>query len=108
MLNKKMINLLEVLSLFLIHDGQEMNNLFLFITSIDPNIDRILAKVSFFFFLIQNSFLFSTNDKTQKTCTLKTNHFLVSQENGENGARYLDPKYSRWFQLCLDPIINSV
>ena len=58
-----------------------------------------------FFFFLQYSFLFKDNDKTQKTCDLKTTHFLVPQGNGENGARYLDPKYSRW--ISVDPALSD-
>ena len=58
-----------------------------------------------FFFLIQYSFLFSNNDTDTKTCTLKTTHFLYPQRNGENGARYLDPKYSRW--ISTDPALGE-
>ncbi len=36
---------------------------------------------------------------------LQTTYFLVSQENGENGARYLDPKYSRW--ISTDPALGE-
>ena len=58
-----------------------------------------------FFFLLQYSFLFKDNDKTQKTCTLKTTHFHIPQGNGEKGARYLDPKYSRW--ISTDPALGE-
>ena len=59
-------------------------------------------------FLLRYSFLL--------TDTPSDNNFLKRQISspGEiffqnsNGARYLDPKYSRWIQLCLDPIIHSV
>lgn len=58
-----------------------------------------------FIFLFQYSLLFSINDKTNKKGTLKTTHFIVPQGNGENGARYLDPKYSRW--LSTDPALGE-
>ncbi len=67
--------------------------------------EEFYFKFDFFIFLLQYSFLFSNKDTTQKTCTLKTNHFLVSQGNGENGARYLDPKYSRW--ISVDPALGE-
>ena len=76
----------------------------MFITQPDNQQD-IDSAYNLFHFLIQYSFLFSHNVKTKKSCTLKTTHFLVSQGNGENGARYLDPKYSRW--LSTDPALTS-
>ena len=63
------------------------------------------ADYDVYFFLIKYSFLFSNNDKIKKSCNLKTTHFLIPQENGENGARYLDPKYSRW--LSTDPALGE-
>ena len=42
---------------------------------------------------------------TKRTCTLKTSHFHVPQGIGENCARYLDAKYSRW--LSTDPALGE-
>ena len=58
-----------------------------------------------FFFLLHYSFLLQDNETTQKICTLKIIHFHVPQENGENGSRYLDPKYSRW--ISVDPALGE-
>ena len=58
-----------------------------------------------FFFLLHYSFLLQDNETTQKICTLKTTQFHIPQGNGENGARYLDPKYSRW--LSTDPALGD-
>ena len=58
-----------------------------------------------FFFLLHYSFLLQDNETTQKICTLKTTQFHIPQGNGENGARYLDPKYSRW--ISVDPALGE-
>ena len=63
------------------------------------------SELELFLFHVQYSFLFSNNDKTQKTCNLKTPQFHIPQENGENGARYLDAKYSRW--ISTDPALGE-
>ena len=70
-----------------------------------PTCKNSFSASELFFFLVQYSFLFSNNDTDTKTCTLKTIHFLYPQGNGENGARYLDPKYSRW--ISTDPALGE-
>ena len=58
-----------------------------------------------FFFLLYYNFLLQDNEINHNSCNLKTTHFLDPKGNGENGARYLDPKYSRW--LSTDPALTS-
>ena len=48
---------------------------------------EIYSVYELFFLLLQYSFLFSNNDKTQKYCTLKTTQFHIPQGNRENSAR---------------------
>ena len=63
------------------------------------------SALELFLFLLHYSFLLHDNETTQKICILKTTHFHVPQGNGENGARYLDPKYSRW--ISTDPALGE-
>ena len=63
------------------------------------------SALELFLFLLHYSFLLHDNETTQKICILKTTHFLIPQVNGENGARYLDPKYSRW--ISVDPALGE-
>ena len=72
------------------------NKNFLTVIVTSAHLQEYFSVSELFFFLLHYSFLLQDNETTHKTCTLKTSHFLVSQENRKNGTRYLDPKYSRW------------
>ena len=76
----------------------------LFITHQDLH-QEYESETELLLFLIRYFFLLQDNEINHNSCDLKTNHFLVSQGNGENGARYLDPKYSRW--ISTDPALGE-
>ena len=58
-----------------------------------------------FLFLLRYSFLLNDTSKPQNSCDPKTPQFPTPQGNIYMGARYLDPKYSRW--LSTDPALGE-
>ena len=58
-----------------------------------------------FLFLLRYPFLLNNASKTQNSCGLKTPQLNVPQGNIYMGARYLDPKYSRW--ISVDPALGE-
>ena len=56
-------------------------------------------------FLLRYSFLLNDTSKPQNSCGLKTPQFSAPQGNIYMGARYLDPKYSRW--ISTDPALGE-
>ncbi len=56
-----------------------------------------------FLFLLRYPFLLNNASKTQNSRGLKTPQLNVPQGNIYMGARYLDPKYSRW--ISVDPAL---
>ena len=57
------------------------------------------------FFLVQYSFLFEDTEKVLNSCGTEQSQLYALQENRDLGARYLDPKYSRW--LSTDPALGE-
>ena len=57
------------------------------------------------FFLVQYSFLFEDTEKVLNSCDTEQSQLYALQENRDLGARYLDPKYSRW--ISADPAMNT-
>ena len=58
-----------------------------------------------FIFLLRYSFLLNNASKTQNSRVQKTSQLNVPQGNIYMGARYLDPKYSRW--ISVDPALGE-
>ena len=58
-----------------------------------------------FSFLLRYSFLLNDATKPQNSCNPKTSQLNAPQENIYMGARYLDPKYSRW--ISTDPTLTD-
>ena len=58
-----------------------------------------------FSFLLRYSFLLNDATKPQNSCNPKTSQLNAPQENIYMGARYLDPKYSRW--ISVDPALGE-
>ena len=58
-----------------------------------------------FTFLLRYSFLLNDTSKPQNSCGLKTPQLNAPQGNIYMGARYLDPKYSRW--ISVDPALGE-
>ena len=58
-----------------------------------------------FLFLLRYSFLLNDTSKPQKSCASKTPQLNAPQGNIYMGARYLDPKYSRW--ISTDPALGE-
>ena len=56
-------------------------------------------------FLLRYSFLLNDTSKPQNSCVQKTPQFNAPQGNIYMGARYLDPKYSRW--ISVDPALGE-
>jgi len=56
-----------------------------------------------FFFLLRYPFLLNNKSNTQNSRVQKTPQLNVPQGNIYMGARYLDPKYSRW--ISVDPAL---
>ena len=54
-------------------------------------------------FLLHYSFLLNDATNTKKSCDSKTTQLNATQGNIYMGARYLDPKYSRW--ISTDPAL---
>ena len=58
-----------------------------------------------FLFLLRYPFLLNNASKTPNSRGLKTPQFPTPQGNIYMGARYLDPKYSRW--ISVDPALSE-
>ena len=58
-----------------------------------------------YLFFIRYTFLLEQSSNTKNSCASKTPQLNVPQGNIYMGARYLDPKYSRW--LSTDPALTS-
>ena len=58
-----------------------------------------------FFFLLRYSFLLNNTSNPQNSRGLKTPQLNAPQGNIYMGARYLDPKYSRW--ISVDPALGE-
>ena len=58
-----------------------------------------------FTFLLRYPFLLNNASKTQNSCDQKTPQLNALQGNIYMGARYLDPKYSRW--ISVDPALRE-
>ncbi len=56
-----------------------------------------------FIFLLRYSFMLNDATNTKNSCDQKTPQFPTPQGNIYMGARYLDPKYSRW--ISTDPAL---
>ena len=56
-------------------------------------------------FLAKYSFLFQSLLNKSDTCSIESPQLYTAQENREIGARYLDPKYSRW--ISTDPALGD-
>ena len=56
-----------------------------------------------FLFLLRYSFLLNDTSEPQNSCAVKSSQFPPPQGNIYMGARYLDPKYSRW--ISTDPAL---
>ena len=56
-------------------------------------------------FLLRYPFLLNNTSKPQNSCGLKTPQLNAPQGNIYMGARYLDPKYSRW--ISTDPALGE-
>ena len=61
--------------------------------------------VDLYLFLFRYSSLLNNTSEPQNSCDPKTSQFPTPQGNGEMGARYLDPKYSRW--ISTDPALGE-
>ncbi len=58
-----------------------------------------------FIFLLRYSFMLNDATNTKNSCASKTPQLNAPQGNIYMGARYLDPKYSRW--LSVDPALGE-
>ena len=58
-----------------------------------------------FLFLLRYPFLLNNTSNTQNSCGLKKPQLNAPQGNIYMGARYLDPKYSRW--ISTDPALGE-
>ena len=58
-----------------------------------------------FIFLLRYSFMLNDATNTKNSCDQKTPQFPTPQGNIYMGARYLDPKYSRW--ISTDPALGE-
>ena len=58
-----------------------------------------------YLFLLRYSFLLKDTSKPQNSCDQKTPQLNAPQGNIYMGARYLDPKYSRW--ISVDPALGE-
>ena len=58
-----------------------------------------------FIFLLRYSFMLNDATNTKNSCDQKTPQFPTPQGNIYMGARYLDPKYSRW--ISVDPALGE-
>ena len=58
-----------------------------------------------FLFLLRYSFLLNDTSEPQNSCAVKSSQFPTPQGNIYMGARYLDPKYSRW--ISVDPALGE-
>ncbi len=58
-----------------------------------------------YLFFIRYLFLFEQSSNKNKSCVAKTPQFNAPQGNIYMGARYLDPKYSRW--ISTDPALGE-
>ncbi len=56
-------------------------------------------------FLLRYSFLLNDTSEPQNSCDPKASQFPLPQGNIYMGARYLDPKYSRW--ISTDPALGE-
>ena len=61
--------------------------------------------IDLFLFLLRYPFLLNNASKTQNSRGLKTPQLNAPQGNIYMGARYLDPKYSRW--ISVDPALGE-
>ena len=58
-----------------------------------------------YLFFIRYLFLFEQSSNKNKSCAVKSSQFPTPQGNIYMGARYLDPKYSRW--ISTDPALGE-
>ena len=81
---------------------QKISHLFLLITKLKlrQEIDGVSD-----LFLLRYSFLLNDTSKPQNSCGLKKPQLNAPQGNIYMGARYLDPKYSRW--ISVDPALGE-
>ena len=84
--------------------NQKINHphLLVFITQPDHQ-QEIDYAFDIFIFLLRYSFLLNDTSKPQNSRGLKTPQLNAPQGNIYMGARYLDPKYSRW--ISVDPAL---
>ena len=61
--------------------------------------------IDLFLFLLRYSFMLNGATKPQNSCDQKTPQLNAPQGNIYMGARYLDPKYSRW--ISVDPALGE-
>jgi len=80
----------------------EYFHLYLLVTT-SEKIPQTDAIVDIFIFLLHYSFLLNDATNTKKSCDSKTTQLNAPQGNIYMGARYLDPKYSRW--ISVDPAL---
>ena len=62
-----------------------------------------IAELALFF--IRYTFLLEQSSNTKNSCASKTPQLNAPQGNIYMGARYLDPKYSRW--ISVDPALGE-
>ena len=77
--------------------------LLLITTSEQSTRQGLIAELALF--LLRYSFLLNDTSKPQNSCGLKTPQLNAPQGNIYMGARYLDPKYSRW--ISVDPALGE-
>ena len=82
----------------------EYFHLYLLVTT-SEKIPQTDAIVDIFIFLLHYSFLLNDATNTKKSCDSKTTQLNATQGNIYMGARYLDPKYSRW--ISVDPALGE-
>ncbi len=77
--------------------------LLLITTSEQSTRQGLIAELALF--LLRYSFFLNDTSEPQNSCAVKSSQFPTPQGNIYMGARYLDPKYSRW--ISVDPALGE-
>ena len=85
-------------------EKQNLSHLFLLIIKLKVW-QEMNTSSDLFIFILRYSFLLNDTSKPQNSCDLKKPQLNVPQGNIYMGARYLDPKYSRW--ISTDPALGE-
>ena len=85
-------------------EKQNLSHLFLLITKLKVW-QEMNTSSDLFIFILRYSFLLNDTSNPQNSRVQKTSQLNASQGNIYMGARYLDPKYSRW--LSTDPALGE-